>query len=212
MQKKNKLFIWIPKTAGTSLFNLLKEQIGMIELLDNGYKHFKNEGSVTFGHTNVGDLIRNKIITKKYWSECYPFIVVRNPYSRFISLYNDFIRSKRIKPEITPYQFAYSIKLNPQRPGLYNVLGLSQCSPQVHWMLPGINVFRFERLQDYIEHHLMLNARLPHLNKETFKPWQEYYDTTLYKIVTEIYYADLLLLDYPFINSKEEENRTPELF
>src|SRR5690606_11927416 len=92
------LFTWIPKTAGSSLYTLFKQKFGMRLFLDGQYYQFDNKGSVTFGHASVKDLIKAKIISQEYWDSALCLTVVRHPYYRFLSLYEDFKRSQRIAP------------------------------------------------------------------------------------------------------------------
>jgi hypothetical protein len=92
------IFCWIPKCAGTSIYNTLKEKVGMKLYLDN-YREFDNQGPVTFGHLSLKHLLREGIISKEFYQKRYVFTVVRNPYSRFVSLWKDFKRSHRIAPE-----------------------------------------------------------------------------------------------------------------
>lgn len=170
------LFIWIPKTAGTSILSTYKN---MRVVLD---QKFDNKGDVTFGHFDVKLLLRQGIISKEYWQQAYKFTVVRNPYDRFISLYQDFKRTGRIPRKLTEIQFAHTLLHVTRKPGLYNTLDFSQCASQVDWLLPGIEIKRFEQLDIK-----------PHLNKSF---GQSCYTGELAGIVTELYRDDFILLNY----------------
>jgi Sulfotransferase family len=177
------LFIWIPKTAGTSIADHYRLKI----YLDN-YREFNNDGNVTFGHIDVKLLLRAGVISKDYWEQAYKFTVVRNPYDRFISLYNDFKRSGRIDSRVTELRFAHTLQNVTRKPGLYNTLDFSQCASQMDWILPGIVIRRFEDIDVS-----------PHLNKSEHAPWQKYYNSELVRIVTDLYLDDFILLNYEMI-------------
>lgn len=192
-ETKPLLFIWIPKTAGTSIYETLVHK-GMVRFLD-GYEKFTNEGSVTFGHADIHNLIKSKIISKEYWSGCYPFMVVRNPYERFVSLWNYFIANNRLSPACTLFDFAYSVYNSTCSPGAYNVHDLSQAAAQHKWHLPGVNTFRFENLT-VLEQDLGINLQKLNVGKGNH---MNYYDTRSIKIVTDIYYDDFTLFNYDII-------------
>lgn len=179
------IFIWIPKCGGTSIFS---QQNGM-KLYLNNYHEFDNTGDVCFGHADVRELIKRKIITKEYWQNNKAFAVVRNPYHRFISLYFNRLKSGRLDPHVSMKNYAASVLPNVTRkPGLYNVKDFSQASSQVEWLFEGVEIRRFENL-----------TGLPHLNKSTEGKHMEYYDTELLRLVTDLYYDDLTILNYPII-------------
>ena len=61
----------------------------MVKLKSNGdVISFPNKGAVTFGHFHIESLLHMGIISREYWNEAYKFAVVRNPYSRALSLYH----------------------------------------------------------------------------------------------------------------------------
>lgn len=179
----NSLFIWIPKTAGTSLFSQL-EKDGMQIFLD--YRKFENKGDVTFGHIDVKILLKLGVITKEYWQSCKPFAVVRNPYHRFVSLYHDFLNSGRIFPNISLDNFADILQNVRRKPCLQNTHHFSQAASQVDWLLPGVEIRRFE---DVIQ-------GMPHMNKSTQGDHMDYYYTSLKKKVAELYADDFAILNY----------------
>lgn len=52
------LFIWIPKTAGSSVFALLESTLGMQKLKTfQDAARFRNRGPITFGHMHYLSLL-----------------------------------------------------------------------------------------------------------------------------------------------------------
>jgi hypothetical protein len=187
----NYLFIWIPKTSGTSIFEAMKVYHGMKLYLDD-YHKFENKGSVSFGHLDVSLLMQAGIISKDYWNSVRVFTVVRNPYDRFISLWSDFVRTSRVAPQTTPLQFAQALLNMPRNPGLKNAFGFSQCASQVKWILPGVMTYRYEDRE-------LLPVHTEYLNSGNNDNWINYYDSELVSMVTELYRDDLILLNYPLL-------------
>jgi hypothetical protein len=158
----NICFIWVPKTGGTSIYTWLKEEIGMLKLktVEDIVKHFPQKGAFTFGHISYKDLIRKKIIGEEYDRKSYKFTFVRNPYDRALSLYYYFQKHNRIEKSMTFYNFLNFIDKNMDHIGLYNLKGLSQCNPQVEWLIDN----KRELIVDYVAKFEDFNpAGTPHL-------------------------------------------------
>jgi hypothetical protein len=86
--KKDIIFFWIPKTAGTSLYSVLHAYCGCPKLKSHRlYASFGNKGCVTFSHVDVFHLLKKGIITQDYYSKAFKFCFVRNPWDRLVSLY-----------------------------------------------------------------------------------------------------------------------------
>jgi len=84
--KKEVIFFWIPKNAGSSIYSILKKH--GCKKIKYAYKKFNNEGSVTFCHLDVTRLLRDKHITQEYFNRSFKFCFARNPWSRTVSLYH----------------------------------------------------------------------------------------------------------------------------
>lgn len=187
------LFIWIPKTAGTSVYTALKEKRGIQLYLDN-FREFDNIGSASFGHLCPKALLKSNIISQKYWQEAQKFVIVRNPYDRFVSLWKDHKRSSRIFPDTTLRQFAFSCLNLDNKPGLYNTLHYSQCAAQVEWILPGVEILRFEDMPDNLK-SIGLDS-IPHENKGSDGDYLKEYDVETIELVTKLYREDFATLNY----------------
>lgn len=190
---KNLLFIWIPKTAGTSLYSVLKNKYDM-PCYTEKYGTFQNSGSVTFGHADHKLLLKENIISHHYWNSAFKFAVVRNPFSRFISLYYDYKRTGRIHPNMSPIQFANLLRNVTRKPGLFNAIDFSMCASQVDWLTPDTQIFSIETINVLLE--LLEINELPKLNKSNKKSWTDHYDTELTQLVQEIYNDDFSILNY----------------
>jgi hypothetical protein len=171
------------------MYEAMREKHNMRLYLDDNYNHFDNKGSVTFGHLDVAELLRQRIITKEYWQQAEKFTIVRNPYSRFISLWDDFRRTSRIDPNTKPTQFAKALLHMPCKPGLYNAYGFSQCASQIKWIVPGVKIYRYEEPE-------LLPVKRAVTNKGSHDEWTKYYDTELVRLVTDLYYDGLVTLNY----------------
>lgn len=92
------IFIHIPKCAGTSIINTLhRHGLQKYRLKPWGGDHtflvskpvseFKGSGLVTFGHNYIHDLRANGILEDSYYDRAFKLCFVRNPWDRFVSLY-----------------------------------------------------------------------------------------------------------------------------
>jgi len=193
INERNILFVWIAKNAGTSVYNTLNENVGMKLYLDN-YREFDNKGPVTFGHLSIKHLLRDGTITKDFYQSSKVFAVVRNPYSRFVSLWKDFKRSHRISPRTTLTEFAFACTTMDREIGLYNVKGYSQCACQVDWLLPGMTILRFETIGTEFEKEF--GIELAYDNSSGSTEWMKYYDSESEKLVRSMFADSFAILGY----------------
>lgn len=192
----NKLFIWIPKNAGTSVYTALNANTGM-KLYMEDYHKFDNTGSVTFGHLDVKELLKMRIISKEYWENAHKFVIVRNPYTRLISLYDDYLNSKRLPPDTTLRQFISVLKHYTRKPSLINVMDFSMAASQSEWVLPGVEILRFE---DVTDSNSILGYNIGHHNKVNGEDkWLSRYKDDELQMATELYYDDFTLFNYKIL-------------
>ena len=216
---KNALFIWIPRTAGTSVYFALWKKAGAHKKKNkNLYRKFKNKGVVSFGHVGVSYLLRKEYISREFFDSAYKFCFVRNPWDRLVSLYNYFSRNcnhvtaNRTRARWGNKSFKdFCIKLDRQwetiNPvGRYNLKGVSQCNPQVDWILDGDKVMpdfigRFENLEKDFQHianEMGIDMKLTHKNKTKHKEYRYYYNPKTRDIVARLYKKDIDMFDYSF--------------
>ncbi len=152
-KKSNSIFIWIPKNAGTSFYNALKT-IGFAKLKKVGLIKtcFNDSGRVTFGHISVRKLIQNNYVSDEFFLNSFKFAVSRNPYSRFVSIYNYYMRtglfdSWHKKPSIEDFFDLINLGYFP-KVGLYHHAPLSMCNLQSSWVddLESTTIVRLEHL------------------------------------------------------------------
>ncbi len=203
---KNVIFIWIPKTAGTSLTASINEIIPIQEYLkvEEVRESFPNTGFSTFGHISLRALINNKLVSKRYYKNAKTFCISRNPYDRFISLYHYSKKVNRISEELTIDEFVDQIKNGIPRIGLYNVKGLSQCNPQITW-IKGIRIDKVFKFEDITKSPLSVydflgidSIEMTHLNKSTSRKSQiEELKSEHIEFINSYYEADFEYFGYP---------------
>ncbi len=176
--------IWVPKTAGTSIYKALMP-FGMVKvnhpILFNLFKKRKYAESpfITFGHYSLQSIISKKYITPESYERAFKFAFVRNPYDRFMSLYHYANNKKRPsdRPKYkTQEAFVERLKKSIDPIGFYNFKNLSNCNPQSMWLLNDKGrlavdfVGRIENIEtDFAKLANILglsNYKLQHLNPE----------------------------------------------
>ncbi len=220
------IFLWLPKTAGLSIYDALKPH-GIKRRLDLGtfsgveIKDWKPKGGglmvddveravdkiweqsqaqiVTYGHVSLSALNRAGLLPAHPWI----FTIIRNPYSRAVSLWAYLKQKGSLGPRMDFREFCLVLRDRAVEPiGLYNKRGLSQCRPQADW-LRGVYVGyfgRFETLQsdfDNICDKLKVpRGVLTHRNRGAHDDYREYYDAETQGIVRDYYAEDFELLAY----------------
>lgn len=204
----NAVFIWIPKTAGTSLFAALQNDAYFTKYkrlhdLCNG---FRQTGRVTFGHMDYVSLNNQNYVNTSYFAQAFKFSFVRDPYARTVSLFLYLKKEGRIKNTATFLEFCRLLDGGAVEPiGLYNSKGLSQCNPQMTW-LRGIDLDYLGRYEDLENSYRFLADKfripvttLPHLNSSNGSNFIEYYCPKS-KAIVETYYAeDFESLGYSYL-------------
>ena len=205
---KDAVFLWIPRTGGTSFYNALATKgCPKLRRLEQIHYRFPQSGLVTFSHVDYLALVKAGFVKSSFDEAAYKFAIVRNPYDRLVSLYHYFIKQRDLHPKTSFSLFCQFLKEGAiDEIGLFNVNGMSQCQPQVRWLknkagkIIADDIGRYETLADSftnIMSKLGLEAQLPHVNGTKHKPYLEYYTPELLKIVGDYYAEDLEVFDYP---------------
>lgn len=206
---KNLIFIWIPKSAGTSIADFFERQgfnFHQIKTGEEGFlklSKFKSFGYQTFGHLSLEALVKNGLLKKKYVNESLLVSVIRDPVDRFLSLYFYYkkigvLEREKIK---TPAELMQQIQTYPpNQPGLFNWIKFSQCRPQTDWLpenqISKIKFLRFTYLdQDF--GRLCQDLKLPTggLPRENTSQREDpFLDLKTRDRITEYYESDFRLL------------------
>lgn len=195
------IFIWIPKTAGTSITEVLEM---------NGFQGYRWKyqifstinNKVHYCHYSIFHLIKYNYVPKKFIDEAFKFTFVRNPYDRLISLF--FYLKKRegkLTRGLSFKEFLYSLKKNITEVGLYNVKGNSQANNQYKWITTEIDfIGNYENLQQDFNTLCSIlgieEQELPIKRKTNHKEYQYYYDDETKQLVDEIYNKDFEIFNY----------------
>jgi hypothetical protein len=204
------VFIWVPKSAGTSLWRLLASN-GGIQYFDDEQARlaFPNAGIATFGHMSYAALRSDGVISDEFDDAAFRFTVVRNPFDRMVSLYLHLQRVGRIPAAMRFEMFTELIREGNVEPvNRANGSGLSQCNPQVAWFshdpdLSSTHVGRFEELDafvDVLRDRLGIAGSLPKVNVSRDRTdYRPYFSSHISRQnVEEHYAADFEAFDYDF--------------
>ena len=197
------VFIWIPRTAGTSVYSCLNAP--KLKNLCKVTYHFAGNGIVTFGHMDYAQLVEAGYIPTRFDESAYKFAFVRNPYDRAVSLYFWMKRRRRPSARGSFLTFCRRLIQDGCEPiGLYNVAGLSQCNPQVRWVENVRMDFigRLESIRPDVQAVLadlgLQDVPLPKLNRTNHADYRQYYCTESKQIVEDFYREDFYAFDYQF--------------
>jgi len=206
------LFIWIPRTAGTSIFNALSRH-GMVQIKwPETLGAFTGRGMVTFTHMSVMALLELGFIEEEFFRRAFKFCFVRNPWDRLVSLFFKIKEDDGIQGGLDRYssfeQFCKDLpNLHIDPPGFYHYRGYSFFSNQVDWITDGSGrifvdfVGRFENLREDFEKVCSIigvEAELPHDNRSSHRPYWEYYTEETRRIVEAVYRRDIETFGYSF--------------
>jgi len=193
----NLLFIHIPKSGGTSVVNVLENSMG-------GQKKFSIDTHSTFDFfkKHYPNLILNKKV----------FCIVRNPFTRFVSIYRFINRDFKlrkwfgnnyldVKAKITTFENFINNFIFPEKVWGNN----NHFTPQTLWSNNVQNIFKLENPEQinkffkengiYLELPLTNNQLIP---SHTNFMYREYYNSYTKKIIEDKFKSDLEAFNYDF--------------
>lgn len=205
------IFIWIPKTAGTSLFETLRASIGM-RMFKRSHRlpRIRNAGHYTFCHLHYPSLVKMRVVSKLVDQSSFKFSVVRDPYYRALSLYFYLLRPGREEVSVRSFkEFLSRVKYWRPSVGVYNHYGLMHANPQVDWLV-GENGFVVDKIFDISELSDCLQTLERYTGKSIDSPpyrnvsdYDEDYreallgNSDIRGMIEDIYKRDFDLLGYP---------------
>ncbi|MFQ6027525.1 MAG: sulfotransferase family 2 domain-containing protein [Dehalococcoidia bacterium] len=198
------IFIWIPKTAGTSLSSALNS-LGVFrrgtpeDLLGRiPQEERKQWRAANWQHLSV-EGVKQKI-TEPSWDDCYSFTFVRNPWDRLVSFY-EYSRGARSDPNSVQYgrpplpSFEQWVD---EAPPLSQMWYLKDADGQI----PLDFVGRFETLEaDFAQVCAALGrpkVGLYKMRASSRGDYRDYYDPALRKKVAEKYAEEIEVFQYVF--------------
>lgn len=205
------IFVWIPKTAGTSLFEALQLSLGMkMYKKPHRLPRIRGLGYYTFCHLHYPSLRRMKIVSDPVHRNSFKFAITRDPYRRAVSLYFYLLRPDM--NDVSGSEFNQFLKdVMKRRPavGVQNHAGLMHANPQVDWLI-GENglvvdeLFDIENLRDCLEAVYRHTGRaVRELHKRNVSGYDEQCADDLLgdrdnrQIIEHIYQRDFEVLGYP---------------
>jgi len=207
---KDVLFIWIPRTGGTSIATALKLHV---MAWPSKLPEFKGGGWVSFKHMSVVELAEAGMIDKDFLKRAFKFTCVRNPWDRIVSVFHRARMDNDLRGALSRYrcfeEFVMdlpNISFESYTPGIFHYRGFSMFCPQVYWIKDRGKIFvdfvmRYENLsKDFAKlcSILGVKAELPHLYASEHRPYWEYYTPALADIVAEVYKEDIETFGYSF--------------
>lgn len=197
------VFIWIPKTAGTSVWRAL----GFPKLKSrHAVRHrFTNRGPVTFGHMDYARLVSEGLVKPGFDQSAFKFAIVRNPYDRAVSLFTYLSKPEvgLIPADLSFLEFCRRLASEGCPPiGLYNREQWSQCNPQARWTehITLDYIGRIESIEasfEVIASRLGINPdRLPHENRSKRSSYQDYYCRESAETIRDFYKDDFDAFEY----------------
>jgi hypothetical protein len=196
------IFIHIPKTAGTSIEQALRDET--CQLLPGEWDH-KRVHHTPLNHMTLTELADYGLLTREQLRSYFKFCFVRNPWDRLIS--------EIYCPWMSPWFKDLSVDQRIRRAcewaatgtGIANHLRV-QHDFVVAEGLEMDFVGHFERLEEdfgALCWALGIQASLPHLNRSTQsrRHYPDYYDARTQALATAAYARDIEAFQYTFGNS-----------
>ena len=209
------LFLWIPKTAGTSIYHHLSRTKGLQKLknpilfeqslssLERDNPSIAVGNWITTGHMDPDFLVRNRVLSRNDLESALTFAVVRDPYARAVSLFRYFQAQGRVPNghSLETWLQDLPAKLFVTKLGPWNTLGHSQAKPQVNWISPrlwsGPEIYRLEEQHLWPDTIIERTDQLPTLNTSgpQLKPVD--LNRATRRAIERVYHEDFDVLGYP---------------
>lgn len=195
----NLLFVHPPKTGGTSVQEWLLTNVRSAERTKNSFQHVSLE----------------TLIQEFNFEDPFSFATVRNPFDRVVSSYfyhkevlQHHIEYLKTHPNQEGGKFGNLEKnieeLNACNNGLkYYIENIMKLKPQVEYTKGVSLIIKLEEInQKFTTIQKLVKCRTPlqHLNTSKHEHYTAYYDKKTKKLVSRIFYEDLIEYGYEYGN------------
>jgi hypothetical protein len=198
------IFIHIPKTAGTSIEEALRDET--CQLLPGEWDHDRVRHA-PLNHLTLRELTDYGILTPAQLKAYFKFCFVRNPWDRLIS--EIFCRwiAHWFKDLTVDQRIRRACELAATTTGIGNHLRLQQDFVEADGLQMDF-IGRFEHLEEdfgQLCRLLSIEAALPHRNRSAHRPYQEYYDEETQALTSAAYRRDIDAFHYTFGEADREQ-------
>jgi len=137
-----KLFIHVPKCAGTSINKVLADHGFEIVMTLTELRKLVLEGEekgprlLTLDHLNTDILVSLGLLNRTQLENVEAFSVVRNPYSRLLSAYDFHKREGFVSEKTTLSRYLRLVEGGPWSTDRRNVFGMSHALPASYFLTP----------------------------------------------------------------------------
>ena len=202
--KRKFVFIHIPKVAGTSIEEALRDET--CQLLPREWD-VARVPHAPLNHLTLQELADYGILTPAQLKSYFKFCFVRNPWDRMIA--EIFYRGMRpvFRNLTVDQRIRRACELASTTKGYGNHLRVQHDFVEADGLQMDF-IGRFEHLEQDFDHVcrlLGIDADLQHLNRADHRPYQEYYDEETRTLTTAAYRRDIDAFQYKF----EDASRSP---
>lgn len=203
------LFIHITKNAGTAI-----NQSGLavpVTYANISEKHKKIDESIGVGYPYTYKHLPLSYLDEGFASQFdRKFAIIRNPWARTVSMYNyaDKLRDRlsidhpENYPKVTFKEFLKRRHNWIMSPSFYREFPYNHWGRQILWLSEGLDIIRYEHLNDDLSEYLRKNVSVPLINRGTYNDdYRSYYDDESYHAVLDWYAEDIERWGFTFESS-----------
>jgi chondroitin 4-sulfotransferase 11 len=193
------IFVHIPKTGGSSIENVFLGK-SVPPKYQYSYKKRKYHFKINEQHAFPHEMRRCYGITS--WSEYFKFIIVRNPWERFVSYRFHMLNHNLLHKDISFNSFVnmfFDKNKNPIKKEKHRAM----IEPCMSWITDDIDyIMRLESID--LEFNIVCDKigiprqKPPHIGKTNHKHYTEYYNEETKQIIAEKYAKDIEHFGYGF--------------